>query len=140
MNFYKEWIQKYQKWKMNLWRWKKNIQHFLRFGNIRMLFSSYILCSVPKSTVFHTGTGVIIGCNVKMGENCVIYQNVTIGSNLKGESSVVLGNNVIIHPYSILTGNIRIGNNVRIGALSFVDKDIPDNITYFNKNCYISNR
>lgn len=111
-----------------MWRWKKNIQHFIRFGNIRMLFSSDILCSVPSSTVFaHNGVGVVIGCNVKMGKNCIIYQNVTIGSNLKGEGHVTLGNNVTIHPFCIITGNIEIGNNVRIGAFSFVDKNIQDN-------------
>ncbi len=38
-----------------------------------------------------------------------------------------IGDNVEIAPGAVILGNIKIGNNVAIGANSVVDKDIPDN-------------
>jgi len=118
--------------KKDLWHWKKNLQHFIRFGNIRMLFSSDILCDVPRSTSFvHNGQGVVLGCNVRLGKNCTIYQNVIIGSNTRGEGYVLIGDNVVIHPFSVITGNICIGSNACIGAFSFVNRDVsPGSVVY----------
>lgn len=41
----------------------------------------------------------------------------------------VIGNNVEIYANSIVFGGITIGNNVKIGAGAVVNKDIPDNCT-----------
>ena len=38
-----------------------------------------------------------------------------------------IGNNVTIYAGAVIVGNIKIGDNVVIGANSFVNKDIPDN-------------
>ena len=39
----------------------------------------------------------------------------------------MIGDNVVIYPHSIIIGDIKIGNNVKIGAGSIVTKDVPDN-------------
>ncbi|PGL38437.1 serine acetyltransferase [Bacillus nitratireducens] len=69
------------------------------------------------------GIGVVIHSQAKIGENCVIGQNVTIGS--KGSKSII-GNNVYIAPGSKCIGG-EIGDNVIVGANSVVTKDIPNN-------------
>lgn len=54
----------------------------------------------------------------------------TIGSNRKernGRTMPRIGNNVSIGNGAIVVGPISIGDNVIIGAQSYVDKDIPDN-------------
>lgn len=74
--------------------------------------------------------GIVIGHEVIIGENCEIFQNVTIGSNRKKKNNrymPTIGNNVSIGTGAIIVGSIHIGNNVVIGANSYVDKDIPDN-------------
>lgn len=74
--------------------------------------------------------GIVIGHEVEIGENCEIFQNVTIGSNRKEINNrymPIIGNNVSIGTGAIVVGAIHIGNNVVIGANSYVDKDIPDN-------------
>lgn len=66
-----------------------------------------------------------------MGENCEVFQNVTIGSNRKekdGRFMPIIGDNVSIGAGAVVVGAITIGNNVKIGANSYVDKDIPDNV------------
>lgn len=74
--------------------------------------------------------GIIIGHEVIIGNNCEIFQNVTIGSNRKeknGRFMPIIGDNVSIGTGAIIVGPITIGNNVIIGANSYVDKNIPSN-------------
>jgi len=92
---------------------------------------------IPKSIYLgHDGVGTIIGEGVKIGENVTIYPNVTIGKgNIKNmkitDDYPNIGNNVTICPGSILIGKIKIGDNVTIGPGSIVDKDIPDDCTFY---------
>lgn len=95
---------------------------YCRFKSLSMLVHSDIQTRIPKSTRFgHNGLGIVIGCRVKIGENCIIRQHVILSQ------SVTIGNNVEINPFTVVYGNIKIGNNVIIGAHSYVNHDIPDN-------------
>lgn len=69
---------------------------------------------------------ILFGRYAKIGDNCTIYHDVTIGQN-NGKTPVV-GNNVIIYPGARIIGNIKIGDNVVIGANAVVVKDIPNNV------------
>ena len=40
----------------------------------------------------------------------------------------IIGDNVSIGSGAVVVGAIKIGNNVKIGANSYVDKDIPNNV------------
>lgn len=75
--------------------------------------------------------GIVIGHGVIIGENCEIFQNVTIGSNRKskgGQLMPIIGNNVSINTGAVVVGPINVGDNVIIGANSYVDKDIQSNV------------
>ena len=78
-----------------------------------------------KGTIFPHPIGIVIGKQVEIGKNCVIYQNVTIGQEHNALPKI--GDNVCICAGAILLGDITIGNNVIIGAGSVVTKSIPDN-------------
>lgn len=87
-----------------------------------------------KNIVFPHGiSGIFISVGAKIGDNCVIFQQVTIGSNtLKGSKRIgspTIGNNVYIGAGAKIVGNVNIGNNVRIGANCIVVNDVPDNST-----------
>lgn len=71
-----------------------------------------------------------------IGENCIVFQNVTIGKNGKGPGPVI-GNNCYFGTGCVVLGNIRIGNNVLVGANAIVVKDIPDNCTVVTKGTWI---
>lgn len=70
--------------------------------------------------------GIIINGNAKIGNNCVIMQNVTIGST-RGKGVPTIGDNVLICSGAKIVGNVIVGNNVVIGANAVVIKDVPDN-------------
>ena len=77
-------------------------------------------------TKFPHPIGVVILPRVKIGKNCTIFQNVTIGS-WDGKTPVI-GDNVVIYGNSVVFGDITIGNNVIIGCGSVVNKSFPDNV------------
>lgn len=98
------------------------------------------LCCIPnlenfkqKQTKFPHPIGIVINKNVKIGNNCTIYQNVTIGSGKRppptGTDCPEIGNNVTIYANTVIAGGIKIGDNSIIGAGSIVIKDVPANTT-----------
>ena len=90
-------------------------------------------CQIGKNLFIDHGMGIVIGSTSIIGDNCLIYHNVTLGSILPTKSDEkrhpTIGNNVIIGSGSKILGNIKIGNNVKIGANSVVLDDIPNNST-----------
>ncbi|RKX24275.1 MAG: hypothetical protein DRP47_11645, partial [Candidatus Zixiibacteriota bacterium] len=78
------------------------------------------------------GAGVVIGETTIIGKNCVLFHNVTLGGTGKhtDKRHPTLGNNVFIGTAATLLGPITVGDNVKIGANSFiVMRDIPSNST-----------
>ena len=81
----------------------------------------------------HGIVGVFISQGAHIGENCVIFHQVTIGSNLivgsKGYGAPSIGSNVFIGCGAKIIGGVHIGDNVRIGANCVVTEDVPANAT-----------
>jgi len=77
------------------------------------------------------GEGVVIGETAIIGDDVLIYQQVTLGGtgNEHGKRHPTIGNNVIIGAGAKVLGNITIGDNVRIGAGSVVIDDVPPHST-----------
>ncbi len=77
------------------------------------------------------GEGVVIGETTIIGDDVLIYQQVTLGGtgNEHGKRHPTVGNNVIIGAGAKVLGNITIGDDVRIGAGSVVVEDVPPNST-----------
>ena len=72
----------------------------------------------------HGLNGIIVGHDVVVGSNCVLFQQVTIAHG----GNVIIGDNVVIGAGAkILKG--KVGNNVKIGANCVVVEDIPDGAT-----------
>ncbi len=77
------------------------------------------------------GEGVVIGETTVIGDDVLIYQQVTLGGTGKesGKRHPTLGNKVIVGAGAKVLGNITIGDNVRIGAGSVVIEDVPPHST-----------
>ena len=77
------------------------------------------------------GEGVVIGETAIIGDDVLIYQQVTLGGtgNDHGKRHPTIGNNVIIGAGAKILGNITIGDNTRIGAGSVVVDNVPENST-----------
>lgn len=77
------------------------------------------------------GMGVVIGETAEVGDDVLLYQNVTLGGtgNEKGKRHPTLGNNVVVGAGAKVLGSITLGNYVKVGAGSVVVRSAPDNST-----------
>jgi serine O-acetyltransferase len=77
------------------------------------------------------GMGVVIGETTEIGDDVLLYQGVTLGGtgNEKGKRHPTLGNKVVVGTGAKVLGNIRIGDEVKIGAGSVVVHPVPDGCT-----------
>ena len=71
---------------------------------------------------------IIINYKVILGENVNIATGVTIGQENRGKrkGTPIIGNNVWIGTNSVIVGNIKIGDDVLIAPLSYVNFDVPE--------------
>lgn len=77
------------------------------------------------------GTGVVIGETTEIGDNVTLYQGVTLGGTgkEKGKRHPTIGNNVVIGTGAKILGSFKVGDNVKIGAGSVVNKSVPSDTT-----------
>ncbi len=91
---------------------------------VRLGFTIPINTIGPGLCLPHYGT-IVISSNSKIGKNCRIHHGVGIG-NYNG--SPIIGDNVYIGPGAKLFGNIKVGDNVSVGANSVVNKSVENNV------------
>ena len=70
--------------------------------------------------------GIVINSKVVAGDDIILESVVVIGEEKNGVPQ--LGDHIFIGSGAKLFGNIRIGNNVSIGANAVVNKDVPDDV------------
>jgi serine acetyltransferase len=118
----------------------KSISKFINNSLIRRHSIEIMLgAEIGEGLVIGHGLGIVITKNTKIGKNFVIRQNCTIGTDYKSKEPIVLGDNVNIGAGSCIIGSgINIGDRVKIGAMSFVNKNIPsDSVVYSSKDLVV---
>jgi len=75
-------------------------------------------------TYINAKHGVVIEDFVQIGSHCAIYSISTIDGK---EGKVILNKNCRIGSHSVVMPGVTVGENAVIGAMSFVNSDIPDN-------------
>lgn len=120
------------------------IAHF--FYNIKLFFIARLIsqltrfftgieihpgATIGKRLMIDHGMGIVIGETAVIGNDCVIYHQVTLGGTGKEKLKrhPTIGNNVLIGAGAKLLGPISIGDNVKIGAGSVVLKSVEKNST-----------
>jgi len=76
-------------------------------------------------TYINAKNGVVIEDYVQIGSHCSIYSISTIDNK---EGQVKLKKNCKIGSHSVIMPGVTVGENAVIGAMSFVNRDIPDNV------------
>ena len=128
--------------------WGHRISHFLWKINLKLiarihanLVRSWTGIEIhPAATIgrrffIDHGMGVVIGATTIIGDDVMIYHNVTLGakSNIgvtgKDKRHPTIGNNVLIGAGAAVLGNISIGAGSRISANSVVTRDIAPQST-----------
>jgi|TARA_Y100000310_G_scaffold139983_1_gene139330 serine O-acetyltransferase len=88
--------------------------------------------TIGKGFFIDHGMGIVIGETTIIGKYCQMFHGVTLGGtgHHKGKRHPSIGDNVYIGMGATILGPITIGNNVKIGANTFIImKNIPDNST-----------
>ena len=77
------------------------------------------------------GTGIVIGATTEIGDDCLLYQNVTLGGTgmTNGKRHPTLGNNVMVGSGAKVLGPFKVGDNARIAANSVVLHEVPPDST-----------
>ena len=73
------------------------------------------------------GMGVVIGETAEIGNDVLMYHQVTLGGRSRGrfKRHPTIGNNVLLGAGAKIIGPITIGDGTRIGANALVVKDVP---------------
>jgi len=126
----------YQTGLKNLARFVSGIGQALTFVDI------HPAAKIGRRVFIDHATGVVIGETTEIGNNVMIYQQVTLGgvSLSKGKRHPTICDNVIIGAGAKILGNITIGENAKIGANSVVIKDVPSNSTAVGVPARVSER
>jgi serine O-acetyltransferase len=89
-------------------------------------------CSIAPGARLHGGLqlphpqGLVIGDGAVVGPRAWIYQNVTIGGAPGKAGLPRVGSDARIYCGAVLTGPIRVGDYVQVGANAVVHRDVPD--------------
>jgi serine O-acetyltransferase len=77
------------------------------------------------------GMAVVIGETTEIGDDVLLYQDVTLGGTGKGTGKrhPTIGDGVVIGAGAKILGNIRIGDHAKVGAGSVVVRPVPDHST-----------
>jgi serine O-acetyltransferase len=120
--------------------WGYRIAHFLwnlKLKLIARIYSNWIRAAtgveihpaakIGRRFFIDHGTGVVIGATAVVGDDVMIYHDVTLGArtNDAGKRHPTIGNNVVIGSGARVLGDINIGEGVRINANLVVTKSVP---------------
>jgi len=83
--------------------------------------------TIGRRVFIDHGVGVVIGETAIVGNDVIIYQQVTLGGvrTSRDKRHPTIGNNVVVGAGAKVLGNITIGDGAKIGANSVVVKDVP---------------
>ena len=87
--------------------------------------------TIGRRLVIDHGTGIVIGATAEIGDDCLLYQNVTLGGTgaAREKRHPTLGNNVMVGSGAKILGPFRVGDNARIAANAVVLSEVPPNST-----------
>jgi len=117
---FKNWeYPKIEEGKLTKWNWMVQHKDNLILGK---------KVDIGAFTYINAKNGVELQENVQLGSHCSIYSESTIDNK---EGKVLLKKNCKIGSHSVIMPGVTIGENSIIGAFSFVNKNIPDNVTAY---------
>lgn len=121
--------------RLTYWMHKKDIPLIPRMlSQLTRFFTGIEIhpgAKIGKGMFIDHGHGVVIGETAEIGDNVTIFHEVTLGGtgNEQGKRHPTIGNNVFIGAGAKLLGNIKIGDNTKIGAQAVVLHDMPSHAT-----------
>ena len=118
------------------------IKKLLRIRFRRILVNRYgIFLNIQKDNTIGPGLklphphSIVIGAGVNIGDNCVIYQNVTFGAKQRGADKECnaypqIGNDCIFYAGSVIIGPVKIRDRTSVGANAVLMTDTESDSVY----------
>jgi len=114
---FKEWkYPKIEEGKLTKYNWMVQNKDGLKLG---------YKTDIGAFTYINAKNGVVIEDFVQIGSHCSLYSVSTIDNK---EGKITLKKNCKIGSHSIIMPGVTIGENAVIGAFSFVNRGVPDNV------------
>lgn len=101
------------------------LKYKFRKISLKLGFSIPINTIGPGLSIVHYGP-IVINIATKVGKNCRIHPCVNIGASGGKAEAPQIGDNVYIGPGAKIYGDIKIANNIAIGANAVVNKSFND--------------
>jgi len=117
------------------WLYNKGLRFLPRFisglGQFLTTIDIHPAAQIGRRVFIDHGVGVVIGETAIIGDDVLIYQQVTLGgvSIAKGKRHPTIEDHVVIGAGAKILGNITIGHHSKVGANSVVVKDVPPDST-----------
>jgi serine O-acetyltransferase len=118
--------------RVNHWLWRHHLYLLARFlSNLSRTVTGIEIhpgAQIGRRLFIDHGMGVVIGETAVLGDDVTMFHGSTLGGTgtQKGKRHPTLGDGVLIGAGAKILGNIRVGNNARVGANSVVLHDVPD--------------
>jgi len=121
-----------------LWR-----AHFLLLARLVANWSKFFTgieihpgATIGRRFMIDHGNGVVIGETAVIGDDVMMYHQVTLGSrdSVRTKRHPTIGNNVVIGAGAKIIGNITVGSNSYVGANAVVSKNVPEYSTVVGIN------
>jgi serine O-acetyltransferase len=117
------------------WLYKEKIYFFARFFSELSRFLTGIEihpgAKLGRRLVIDHGVGVVIGETAEVGDDCIIFHQVTLGGvkfdPVKRHPTV--GNRVLIGMGAKIMGPITLGDDSRVGANAVVTRSVEPGVT-----------
>jgi len=114
---FKEWeYPKIEEGKLTKYNWMVQNKDGLKLG---------YKTDIGAFTYINAKNGVVVEDFVQIGSHCSLYSISTIDNK---EGKITLKKNCKIGSHSVIMPGVTIGENAVIGAFSFVNRDVPDNV------------
>ena len=82
----------------------------------------------PGLSIAHYGS-IVVNNKARIDKNCRIQECVNIGATNGSAKAPIIGKNCFIGTGAKIIGDIKVGDDVCIGAGAVVVKDVPDGVT-----------
>lgn len=117
------------------WLWRHHLRFLARLNSQLARHCTGIEihpgATIGRRLVMDHGMGVVIGETAEIGDDCLIYHQVTLGGTGKetGKRHPTIGNNVMIACGAKVLGPFTVGDNARIAANAVVLSEVPEDAT-----------
>jgi len=121
-----------------LWRAKFRLAARM-LANLSKFFTGIEIhpgATIGRRFVIDHGNGVVIGETAEIGDDVLIFHQVTLGSreSVRTKRHPTIGNSVVIGAGAKIIGNIKIGDNSLVGANAVVSKNVGEYSTVVGIN------